>query len=202
VTLVGNRIVDASALSELDSLQVVNLSNSPENFPEMGNEVDNLSVFANNENLRTLNLRDNRVSDVSPLQGMRNLDYINLDGNPLDLRENSDTVRLLTVLQERGTVVFYDDRYRDGQSDGIEAVQSNPQAYSLFTEDQLRGLAMGKPTLELDAEGQFQLKLDVYESINLIDWLPGQGSFEQVDGQFIWKPANPGNTHFYTIEAQ
>ncbi len=201
LNLMGNRITDTSALSVLEDLRIVNLSNS-EAFPEMGNMVDDLSVFQNSDGLEVLYLDGNLVSDLSPLLGMRNLERIDLDGNPLDLREGSDTVRLLAVLQERGTSVTYDDRYRTGKSDGITLVESNPSAYDLFTENQLRGLALGKPTLELNDQGKFELKLDVYESVNLIEWFPGSGSFEEVDGQFIWKPTNPGDTLFYTIEAQ
>jgi len=147
--------------------------------------------------LNSLELAGHAITDLSPLLQMRNLDLLNLDANQLDLREGSETVRLLEALIARGTQVTYDDRYRKG----IEEVQTNPSSYSLFTESQLRGLAIGKPTLE-QVDGQFQLQLDVYESVDLTEWLPGQGSFLEEDGQLIWKPTNPGNTRFYTIEAQ
>ncbi|MDQ8209593.1 hypothetical protein QEH52_18865 [Coraliomargarita sp. SDUM461003] len=195
--LAGNIISDPSVLADLERLGLIDLSNAPEVFPELENAVTDLSSFAGLTNLERLYLKNNQVADVSPLLQMRALNYLMLDGNPLDLRENSDTVRLLEALIARGTNVFYDDRYRSG----LAEVQDNPQDYNLYEEAQLRGLALGKPTLE-QVDGSFQLQLDVFESTDLIEWLPGQGSFQEVDGQLIWTPTNPGATKFYSIEAQ
>ena len=195
--LAGNNISDPSVLADLERLGLIDLSNAPEVFPELENAVTDLSIFAGLTNLERLYLKNNQVTDVSPLLEMRSLDYLILDGNPLDLREGSGTVRLLEALIARGANVFYDDRYRSG----LAEVQENPQDYNLYEESQLRGLALGKPTLEA-VDGQFQLQLDVFESTDLIEWLPGQGSFEEVEGQLIWTPTNPGNTKFYSIEAQ
>ncbi|WPJ98150.1 leucine-rich repeat domain-containing protein [Coraliomargarita algicola] len=195
--LAGNNISDPSVLANLERLGLIDLSNAPEVFPELENAVTDLSTFAGLTNLERLYLMNNQVADVSPLLEMRALNYLMLDGNPLDLREDSDTVRLLEALIARGTNVFYDDRYRSG----LAEVQDNPQAYGLFEEAQLRGLALGKPILE-QVDGAFQLQLDVFESTDLIEWLPGQGSFQEVEGQLIWTPTNPGTTKFYSIEAQ
>jgi hypothetical protein len=202
LSLAGNQITDTSSLETLQSLTDLDLSNDPDLYPEMENSITDISGLAGIETLSTLSLKGNQVTDVSPLLRMRNLGAINLDGNPLDLREGSDTLRLLEVLMERGTDVSYDDRYRTGKSEGIALVESDPGAYDLFTENQIRGLALGKPTVELHEAGKFELKLNVYESVDLIEWLPGNGSFEEIDGQFIWKPTTPGDTLFYTIEAQ
>ncbi len=195
--LAGNHISDPSVLANLERLGFIDLSNAPKLFPELENTVTDLSSFAGLTNLERLYLNNNQVADVSSLLRMGALDVLILDGNPLDLRENSDTVRLLEALIARGTDVVYDDRYRSG----LAEVQDNPQEYNLYEEAQLRGLALGKPTLE-QVDGSFQLQLDVFESTDLIEWLPGQGSFEEVEGQLIWTPTNPGNTKFYSIEAQ
>jgi internalin A len=196
VDLAGNQITDLDALAGMTDLRSLDLTNS-EQYIGMENSLSDLSPLAGLTDLETLELAGNSISDLSPLLSLRNLSGLNLDANLLDLRSSSDTLRLIEALIARGTEVTYDDRYRAG----LQEVQDNPESFSLFTETQLRGLALGKPTLE-QVDGQFQLQLDVYESVDLIEWLPGQGSFTEQDGQLIWEPSNPGNTRFYSIEAQ
>lgn len=200
--LSGNNITDFSVLQDLDSLEMLELDNDDGDYPGLRNQLTDLDELTGKALLREISLVGNQVSDLTPLLRMRSLDYLNLDENPLDLRNDSETVRLLTTLTNRGSTVIFDDRYRSGLSHGIAEVKNNPTDHNLYTRNQLRGLALGKPLLEKEDDGEFRLKLNIYESYNLINWYEAQGAYEQNGGQLIWQPDDQSDIVFYQIEAQ
>jgi hypothetical protein len=118
-----NQINDISPLAKLTNLQKLILS---------ANQITDISPLANLTNLQELWLNYNKISDISPLAKLTNLKVlyldhnnitdikplvynpglgegveIHLEGNPLDLSEDSITMRYIQILQNRGVKVYY-----------------------------------------------------------------------------------------------
>ncbi len=87
----NNQISDISALSELKTLNVINL---------MTNEISDLTPLAELEELHTLILDHNMISDASPLTSLDNLTVLNLGSNNNNSFADMQTISQLTNLQE------------------------------------------------------------------------------------------------------
>ena len=67
------------------------------------NQISDISALANLTNLNELNLASNQISDISALADLTGLSMLNLENNPL----NSDALKIIEQLEERGTDVSY-----------------------------------------------------------------------------------------------
>jgi hypothetical protein len=58
-------------------------------------------------NLTVLMLNDNDIYDISPIEGLNQLSYVNLENNLLDISESSDAGHTIRTLEQQGTTVHY-----------------------------------------------------------------------------------------------
>ena len=101
LTLVNNQISDITPLANLTSLTELRLGENP---------ISDISPLSNLTNLTFLWLPNSQISDISPLvenSGLGEGDEVVLAGNNLDLREGSEDMENIRILEERGVVVHY-----------------------------------------------------------------------------------------------
>ena len=97
-----NQISDISPLSNITSLTRLYLNE---------NQISDISQLASLTSLTFLNLSGNQISDLSPLvenSGLGTGDEVWLEDNNLDLRESSDDMENIRILEERGVEVNYE----------------------------------------------------------------------------------------------
>ncbi|MCK5609527.1 leucine-rich repeat domain-containing protein [Candidatus Pacearchaeota archaeon] len=97
----GNQIDDISPLSSLTNLIDLGLSS---------NQISDISPLSSLTNLTELSLYENQISDISPLvknSGLDEDDLVLLMDNNLDLKEGSEDMRNIRILENRGVSVGY-----------------------------------------------------------------------------------------------
>ncbi len=86
----------------------------------------------------------------------------------------------------------------------IQEVISDPASYGLFTSDQMRELALGRPVLQRDqVTGKFLLKLGIQKTTNLNDWqmLPVSGVNVSVNNNEIGVEfTSPDGAAFFRVQ--
>lgn len=102
--LPGNAVRDLTPLEGLQNLRWLDLSNDS-HFPDYRNRVRNLQPLANLPVLEELLLRENEVSDASPLSSIASLLQVDLSGNGLDERQGSSDQQVVSALLARGVSV-------------------------------------------------------------------------------------------------
>jgi hypothetical protein len=116
--------------------------------------------------------------------------------NPLQLNmDNSKTV----------TANFIPNAAADSiAATAVQEVINDPNTHGLYTPDQMRDLALGRPVLERDpATGKFRLKLGVQKSTNLNQWqtLPVTGADVSVNNNDIQVEfTSPDGAAFFRVE--
>jgi glucan-binding YG repeat protein len=99
LTLWDNYVSDISPLTNLTNLTYLDLDN---------NNITDLSPLYGKQYLHTLFLTSNPISDISVLLSLPNLQYVNLEGLPLDLTTGSSAMNVINSLISRGVEVNYD----------------------------------------------------------------------------------------------
>jgi len=96
-----NQINDIKPLANLINLSFLCLDH---------NQISDIKPLANLTNLKYLDLSYNYITDISPLvynPGLGEGDEIHLEGNPLNLSEDSINMLYIQILQNRGVKVYY-----------------------------------------------------------------------------------------------
>lgn len=115
--------------------------------------------------------------------------------NPLNLLVDTDKTVQAVFIPEDAAVSIAET--------AVQEVIADPNPYGLYTETQIRSMAMGQPVIKKDpSTGQMALSFGLKRSINLLDWEPvsilPEDTFIQ-DGKLEVEVTPEGDTEFYTI---
>jgi internalin A len=66
-----------------------------------------ISPLSGLESLEHLDLRGNRIRDLSPLLTLPNVFFLYIDENDFDTSDESDALKVISELDERGVIVRY-----------------------------------------------------------------------------------------------
>ena len=117
--------------------------------------------------------------------------------NPLALAVDSDkSVKAVFIPNEAANTLT---------ANAQQTILADPNSYDLYTADQMRGLAVGKPVLEVDpGTGRLSLQFRVKKSTDLETWEVmnlDASDMSLIDGQIHLEMDPDGNAVFYQIEA-
>jgi len=90
------------------------------------NDISDISLLQGLTNLDVLDLGYNQIYDISALamnHGLGNGDVINLEGNAFTLSPESDALRVIEILKERGATVYHDPIATSTADDGDESLE-------------------------------------------------------------------------------
>jgi hypothetical protein len=85
-------------------------------------------------------------------------------------------------LSNYATIEQIDDAFSAGQADGVNSVVSNPNAWQLYTANQVSGLSIGDLTLTRQENGSFVLNYDIEQSNDLVTWTTYRNYGEELTG--------------------
>jgi hypothetical protein len=85
-------------------------------------------------------------------------------------------------LSNYATVEQINKAFTSGQADGVNSVVSNPNAWQLYTANQVSGLSIGDLTLTRQENGSFVLNYDIEQSDDLETWTTYQNYGEELIG--------------------
>ncbi|MEH7491429.1 leucine-rich repeat domain-containing protein [Neobacillus niacini] len=94
----GNEIVDISILSQLSKLTILSMQ---------GNRVKDIGALAD-LNIEFLNIGFNEIDNISSLLELKNLQYVLIMNNPVDLTVGSETRSVIQTLKDNGVMVTYE----------------------------------------------------------------------------------------------
>jgi LPXTG-motif cell wall-anchored protein len=94
----SNGIKDISILSKFSKLTMLSLQ---------GNQIKDITPLAGLD-IGFLNIGYNEIEDISSLLALKNLEYVLLMENPLDLTEGSETLKVIQTLEDNGVIVNYE----------------------------------------------------------------------------------------------
>jgi LPXTG-motif cell wall-anchored protein len=98
LVLDSNEIKDISILSKFSKLMMLSLQ---------GNKIKDITALAGLD-IEFLNIGYNEIEDISSLLELKNLQYVLLMKNPLDLTEGSEALTVIQTLEDNGVTVNYE----------------------------------------------------------------------------------------------